>query len=222
MIVNHDHKFIFVHIHKTAGSSVKNSLLKSVPNTYYLGYDHSFIKEIGFERYSDYFKFGFVRNPWERLVSWYFSILGLRSNNTLRQYVDANSKNFKEFLRCTDVIQEEHTRYSSIVHNNDLLIENPYLPYPKSISFNQLDYISDSEGKVAVDYIGRFENLHESWNFVCDKLRVNIPLRTDKLGSWHVDDKGNRISYRSFYEPEDRELVESMYKRDLDYFGYTF
>ena len=74
MIINHNKKYVFVHIHKTAGTSISINMLKSGGIKY--KNKHSFITELENE-YKNYFKFSFVRNPWDRLVSWYNMFLNL-------------------------------------------------------------------------------------------------------------------------------------------------
>ena len=92
MIISHKKKFIFVHIYKTAGSSVRRRLerfdaaynlfhwgkSKFTPNPVLiapLGLKHSDAKTIrkavGAETYDSYFSFCFVRNPWDWQVSLY-------------------------------------------------------------------------------------------------------------------------------------------------------
>lgn len=220
MIINHLHKFLFIHIHKTAGSSIRNSLLSYVPGSYYLGYDHSFINAIpNFEIYNNYFKFCIVRNPWDRLVSWYFSILNLPKENNLKIYVTKNSKNFSEFLNyCGAIVYEKKNKKRKVLYNNVLLKKNPNLVYPKSIYFNQLEYITDGNGNIGVDYIGRFESLQESWSHICSKLKINIHLRKDKVGTWSNINK----NYKQFYNNEDINKVALIYKKDIEAFNYCY
>jgi chondroitin 4-sulfotransferase 11 len=211
MIINYKYKFLFIHIHKTAGSSIRNTLL-SLPESYYLGHDHSFVKDINIEDYENYFKFAIVRNPWERLVSWYFSILNLRSSNNFKTYITKNSNNFSEFLNCTDVIWENSNMNFKKSKNN----KYSKIEYYKSISFNQLDYVSDKNQKIAIDYIGRFEKLNESWQEVCSNIGLNLILRKDKIGNYKRD-------YRSFYsDKNDIEKVRKIYFKDINYFKYEF
>lgn len=221
MVINHKYKFLFVHIHKTAGSSIRNSLIKNIPESHYFGYDHSFLSVIPYpEIYKDYFKFAIVRNPWERLVSWYFSILNLNKENSLKQYVSSNSNNFSEFLNCTNIIYEKHSRQKTVSHNNTLLIDYPDLLYPKSISFNQIDYILDINNNIGVDYIGRFENLNSSWSYICEQIKLNIPLRNDKIGTWN--NQSSKKDYREFYNEADKNKIANLYSRDIESFKYSF
>lgn len=78
-MICHKYKFIFVHIPKTAGTSIGNALTTVMPRFGYgsitpAGTDkHQHVLDlIGLQKSEDYFKFAFVRNPWDRHVSNYF------------------------------------------------------------------------------------------------------------------------------------------------------
>ena len=71
------HKFIFLHLGKCAGSSIKKSLssvdgleVKLERGHTDLGAMRKLIKEDGFDP-EQYFQFTCVRNPWDRMVSLY-------------------------------------------------------------------------------------------------------------------------------------------------------
>ena len=203
MIINHKHKFLFTHIQKTAGSSISN-VLSSIDGTEIILYSHSFLNTINTERYNEYFKFCFVRNPWDRLYSCYKMMIKKGVHNDFSGHLLDNSKNFSEFLNLTDVIYETSPLECDGAH-----------PYPKSISFNQLDYITDNSGNILVDFIGRFESLNEDYNKIMEKIGVTNLLLP------HIN-KSTNGEYRYFYNDSDIEKVYNMYKRDIDYFGYEF
>jgi hypothetical protein len=203
MILNNKYKFVFVHIQKTGGTSITNSLYK-VEGSENKNNPHSFLKTIDQNLFNEYFKFCFVRNPWDRLISWYNMMIQKKIHNDFSKYLLENSNTFSEFLDLTDIIME----------NNPGEI-NRGLPYPKSIGFNQLDYISDDNGKILVDFVGKFENLEEDYRKICEKIGIKLELSHE-----------NRFPhnpYREYYKKEkDIEKVYLMYKRDIDFFGYEF
>ena len=68
MYIDHDKKLVFIHISRTGGSSIKTTLNlhdKQYNEHYHL--DSSYIPN----ECKDYFKFAFVRNPFDRFVSLY-------------------------------------------------------------------------------------------------------------------------------------------------------
>lgn len=68
MLVSHQRRLIFVHLHRTGGASITNQLLSMGGWQQFKGQHDplSAAKDL-----NDYRAFAFVRNPWERLVSWY-------------------------------------------------------------------------------------------------------------------------------------------------------
>src|SRR5829696_9353175 len=114
-IVHHDRRFIYLFIHKVASASVKAALLpffdldKEDPRFWQLSPDgtrfllvhklfsasaHSIHKERLLEgldhEYRDYFKFAFVRNPWDRLLSCYFNKFANKEKTILEVPDDAD------------------------------------------------------------------------------------------------------------------------------------
>ena len=89
LLVNHENKWAFVHIPKTAGTSI-SYVLNQCPNTENL-VSHESIRYIS--HLKDYFTFSFVRNPFTRTVSAYF--------HTKRKY--NQEMTFESFLKTTNV-----------------------------------------------------------------------------------------------------------------------
>lgn len=211
ILISESKKFFFVHIQKTAGRSFEAVLkdnipdLKSLPGTH----DHaSWVKDELGDSWDEYYKVAFVRNPWDRLVSWYAMIqgkgnttwykrmTGLGKYNKIRQYVLDNANSFEEFIyKCTDTIEDTDGK--------------------KSFWYNQLDYISDADGNVMVDYIGRFENLAEDTSTVFKQLGIEGASLPHKNSSEHRN-------YRTYYNDQTRDLVAERYARDIEFFGYKF
>lgn len=211
MLISRSKKFLFIHIQKTAGRSFEAVLKENIPDLEScLGtHDHALWarEELG-DEYSDYYKVAFVRNPWDRLVSWYTMIkekgtmtwykriFGMRRYNDLTQYVLANANSFDDFLyKCRDTIDDIDGR--------------------KSILYNQLDYVSDQEGNLIVDFVGRFENLAEDSQKVFQNLGLEGVSLPHKNSSKHKN-------YRTYYTDETREEVARMYAKDIEFFGYEF
>ncbi len=211
MLISRSKKFLFVHIQKTAGRSFEAVLKENIPDleTFMGTHDHArWAKDKLGDEWADFYKVAFVRNPWDRLVSWYTMIrekgemtwrkriLGKRRYNDLTQYVLANSNSFEEFIyNCTDTIDDIDGR--------------------KSIIYNQLDYLSDEGGSLIVDFVGRFENLASDSKKVFEQLGFENASLPHKNSSKHRN-------YRTYYTEETREEVRRMYSRDIEFFGYEF
>lgn len=78
----------------------------------------------------------------------------------------------------------------------------------------QVDWITDADGRVLVDFIGRFEVLQEDFWAVCERLGVRARLP-------HVKST-NKRDYRSYYNDEAIETIARCFVRDIDRFGYEF
>jgi hypothetical protein len=211
LLISKSKKFLFVHIQKTAGRSFEAVLTENIPDLEnFMGtHDHAlWAKEKLSGEWNNYYKVGFVRNPWDRLVSWYTMIrekgamtwkkriFGRRRYNDLTQYVLSNSNSFEEFIyKCTDTIDDIDGR--------------------KSILYNQIDYLSDENGKLIVDFVGRFENIEE------DSKKVFENLGFENVSLPHKNSSKHR-NYRTYYTEETREEVRRRYSRDIDFFGYDF
>jgi len=206
MLISHKKKFIFIHIQKTAGSSMVSLLKDHIPDfTRYMGtHDHAlWAKDKMDFSWNDYYKVAFVRNPWDRLVSWYMMIVqnadALRAQdelNDLWRYVLEHSTSFEEFLyHCTETLDDNDGK--------------------KSFLFNQLDYVCDENGRVIVDFIGRFEHLER------DSQRVFEHLNLQGLTMPHYN-TSKRDHYQSYYNEDTRLLVAERYARDIEFFQYKF
>lgn len=192
-----DHRIIFIHNHKTAGMSIEQWLRGKAPIL-----DNEFcrhetagemIARIGWKAWNESFSFGFVRNPWDRLVSWWLMLdsnRGANQDSTMWRYMSEHVHTFDAFVKCTVIFPFEKG-----------MSENPTRP--------QIEYFR-YENSLAVSFIGRFEKLHEDMQsiFNCSTLP-------------HCN-KGPEHDYRSFYTQELRDIVAERFAVDVKCFGYSF
>ena len=124
MYIDHDKKLVFIHIARTGGSSIKTALNlheKKYNEHYHL--DSSYIPR----ECKDYFKFAFVRNPFDRFISLYhFRPKGLsfsdwldNINLTYVQQVDYGVDKL-DFVGRYENLQKDFNKY----FQGELTIEN--------------------------------------------------------------------------------------------------
>jgi chondroitin 4-sulfotransferase 11 len=194
------HKSIFVHIPKTAGMSIATELgmsckqchnsARSIKN---ILYEYHFGKKI----WLDYFKFSFVRNPWSRVISHICFLAG-----TFK--VEVNPSEFLMQWMAHGQIQVKDKFTERISH---------------MLRCNQLDFLSESEpeeGKLLVDFVGKFENLQQDFDHVCNQ--IGIPTR--KLP--YVNETKKYKHYTEYYNKETKEFISNMYTKDIERFNYEF
>lgn len=202
-MIIHESRLIFVHIQKTGGNAVARAFGQpaNLPEKHFTAGELRTL--YGEDVWDRYFKFAFVRNPWDRLVSWWSMIDAVRPAfvagrplNRFQRYVLSNAATFSEFLRnCTEEIEDADGR--------------------KSILRNQVDFLSDESGRLLVDCIGRFENFQNDFDTVLKMAGIAPPELP------HVN-KSRHEHYRSYYGASDREYVREKFKEDIDRFSYRF
>ncbi|MCC2618340.1 sulfotransferase family protein [Aestuariibacter halophilus] len=143
---------VFIHIPKTAGTSVSQALYGGQPwhhtaRSYY---------QADPERFRQFFSFAFVRNPWDRLLSTYHYACKI-SDPVYRGPLSSIAKcqNFEAFVMtwCNAERINEH-----------------YFLKP------QFDYLTLDDQQIGVDYVGRFETLNQSFAHICEQLSVKAEL----------------------------------------------
>ncbi len=150
-------EFTFIHINKTAGTSIENAL--GVSPSHKTAMTH--IRSIGYPAWVDKYTFTFVRNPWDRVVSHYH--FRVETNKT--------------------GMGDKHISFSAWVkeaYGN----KSPEYNDVKVLFMPQVDWVTDRKGRILVDDIYRFENIDEDFDKLCEVLKVKAELphtnRTDR------------------------------------------
>jgi hypothetical protein len=217
MILSNRYNFLYVHIAKTGGTSVR-AALKSLQwkDPYYLAQficsrlshlcghriaaklpRHAKIiaaKEMLPQEFFDgLFKFAFVRNPWDLQVSSYHHLR--RERPQLLQ----GHESFADF-----------TRYK-------LDPARPYQYHLDTAITLQSDYLVDLQGRTQTDFLGRYEQLQDDFDLICTRIGVPTPILPHKR---QATDRGK--DYRSYYSDELAECVGTYFRRDIELLGYRF
>lgn len=188
------HKCIFVHVTKSAGTSLALSLFGEMPK-HYTAQKYRVI--YGKRDFNRFFKFTFVRNPWDRLYSSYSYLKDGGWNETDAEFSRKNLKNLKNF---EDFVMNWLTneRLESHIH---------FWPQSK--------FVCDNRGRPIIDFIGYFETLNEDFNYVLNQLH----LESRELK--HTN-KSQRASYIDVYTEEMKNKIANLYSQDINNFGYKF
>ena len=221
-MISKEQKFIFIHNFKTGGTSIERKLghfetlerdvqdhrtireIEQLTNRGYFlkmslyalkigkpmsSFQHLktwFNPELTKKEYDAFYKFSFVRNTWARVYSWYVNIM---KDEGLRKSYSITDSNFsyEQFLS------------EKINHN----------------TFSQLYFLTDRNGSVPLDFIGRFENLQEDFDLVCNQIGIDDPLLPKLLVR-------NYAHYTENYNEKTKDLIYKLYKDEIDYFNFEY
>lgn len=173
MLVSHQHRFFFVHVPKTGGASIAAALcpFSHRPENHpinccldRLGIHVNHFGKREWKRmrvhasaerlrrvyspscYDDYFSFAFVRNPWDRLVSYYHYVTSRDHHH--RNRLVAKLPTFADYL------DYEARRGKSV----------------------QSKLLTDRSGKLLIDFVGRFENIERDFQAICRRIGVSASI----------------------------------------------
>lgn len=217
MLISYRYKFLFVHIAKTGGTSVRTAL-----RPYRWGGVYTFPAWVGsmidqathhwvpakFGRHakaiaayemlpaalwSELFKFTVVRNPFDLQVS---AFLHLQREHPRLVY---GYRSFNEFIAYK--FDPDRAPVP--------LIDNTMQPMS--------EYVVDLRGNIIVDYIARTETLATDFATICTRIGLHpAPALPHKRAA------NGRKPYHAYYNDASRDAVARHYARDLDLFGYRW
>ena len=165
-MISHKHKFIFIHINHCGGTSISQSLRNYGVWQPYLcdpdliksplsqvsqhltaqEFKSSYPKEI----WDSYYKFAFVRNPLDRLLTYF-----------LTHTWKLGSTKFEDFILG---LKNRNTNFSSTDPSIRML----------GTCFR---WLCDHDGKpLDIDFIGKLENIEEDFPRVCNDIGVSADL----------------------------------------------
>lgn len=207
MQISYSHRFVFIHIYRTGGSSVANALrpyaydpdqasflrepIRKLRVRRWMNYDYGHMQARELKRalpsktFDEFFKFAFVRNPWDWHVSIYLKAL---------QYPTHMDHEIAKSLGSFDRYLQWHV-------------------YERGPDM-QTDFILGDGGELLVDFVGRYESLPRDFETVCSRVGVSATLP-------HTN-RTSHGSYTDYYSPADRALVADVYRKDIDFLGYRF
>lgn len=212
-MISERYNFIFFHVPKAAGTSVTKALNQNLAGDVIMNENNRQLKNflskkgklwpnhatcsevrthLGEQRYSSYFKFCFVRNPWDRLVSLYHYTI----QKEAKIYADKGLQ-LPQFSR-------------------NIINAGSFENWITSDNFGTAQYhFLSASNQLLVDYVGRSENLQADFSYICGSLGLpNIILPKENISK--------HKNYQEYYNEKTRQIVAEKYAKDIELFGYTF
>jgi len=223
MPIDRESETLFIHIPRTGGTKIEQSLNMTfggddpqVMKRKLFGYasikgekielQHLTYKQmVKFElltqkEFSRCFKFAFVRNPLDKLVSTYFYV-GYRYFHSF--------ENFIKFLHNKGGKPDKSPdRFSRTKDFKWFLAHSLFKP--------QHEFICNRNGKLMVDFLGKFESFKKDASHVLSVLGVS----EDKRDLFRKTNSTDHSHYGTYYNEGTKKMVKSMYKKDFEIFRY--
>ncbi|HWA85787.1 MAG TPA: sulfotransferase family 2 domain-containing protein [Opitutus sp.] len=218
MIISYRRRFLFIHIEKAAGTSVKKAL---GPYAHRPLFHHRVFRKLGLHGlYPHYkmrmwtehlgaaavkhelpawewdrlFRFTFVRNPWDLELSRYFFYRAMKnwSPEDPRAIATNRAGSFRAYL---DWRQEQRIK-------------------------RQVDYIFDEGGAPLLHFVGRVETIDGDFETVTKK--IGIDARLPHVNQFNTTAYRKSTDYRDHYDDESAAIVERLVRKDIAVLGYAF
>lgn len=240
-MVSHHHKCIFVHIPKTGGMSIEKAFLESLGLRLHRGQNHSLILSYNSDPLQgppslahlaagDYCAKSYVSSE---IFETYFKFSFVRNPwsrmvSIYKHFEFHRYMAFDRFVECQlPILQEIKT----------------YFVMP------QVNYIYDEKGRKLVDFVGKFENIEEDFEYVRNKIPQSLnnlahinksPGPHNWYSRWNLKFVGKELlkspkmipkislkakqysNYRDYYSSKTKLKIEEIYAEDIETFDYTF
>lgn len=191
-----ENKLIFIHVPKAAGTSVSHAIYgRSLGH-----FKASEIKRWCPNEFTAFYKFAFVRNPWDRAVSAYrFALKGRTDTAGINNWTSYRTAEFKTF---------ESFVYEWLLEQDLAKIDNVFQP--------QYLYVVDANEELLVDDLYKVEKFEDEILRVSQKCRMEIKI----LDLNRITYKGEYVKY--YQNSAVINTVGDIYQKDVSLFGYDF
>ena len=213
MRVSHKHKFIFFAVPRTGSTTVRAVLdpfsdLKSRHITeidddapFYHHISPAEARVIFQQRgwdFESYYRFCFVRNPFDRATSLFHHRIKTQDVSTWQRFMTRQKVRFLR-KRVFNMYVDQH------------IVQWGRLEAPVS------EFVQSDDGTVLVDQIFPFEHLKKSLQTVF----THMDLPASRLSIPHKN-QSDRSHYRQYYNEDSKTKVAEVYSEDIKEYGYSF
>ncbi|NDC62936.1 MAG: hypothetical protein EBZ59_02885 [Planctomycetia bacterium] len=193
MIICDHPRFIFIHVPKTAGTSISSLLAHANnPELCLASTKHetaaSLISRIGLAAFDSYFSFAIVRHPVERLVSHF-------------AYLKSHPEQYPEMVAV-----ETLDRYVEAIDAGDMTILRK-----RERIMPQHAWVCSDDGSMLVDRVATYERLDADLAGIFRAIGLSVgPLPRLNVSTWRKPAPSAAVV----------DFIESYYSRDYELFGY--
>ena len=230
-------KIAFVHINKCAGSSIEVFFNEYPKNQHLIMTEY----EEKVRNWDDIeYVFTVVRNPWDKLFSWF-----AWCNRDERWY---NWKqNNIQIYHQKDYMWGMHNGHPKVTEEWYEKFKKPFKKFVKSIkstndttafpvyeesSWNkgrwvssQASWLKDSTNYMDVDNVLKFENLQEDFSLMAKEIKPMFSPKKQRIFDKQLPKAKvlkHKPHYSLFYDDELIDLVAQLYEEDIKLFNYSF
>ncbi len=208
MRVSDAHRALFVHVPKTGGSTIDRMMDQEIGDVRRVEGKPRHATLAGLldaePDLTDYWVFGFVRNPWARMVSWWSMI-----NSVFAAYdrgdarvVAKIQRNPKAWLPEGEFAKD----FDAFVLEGTAKIKKVGRPQVRTLN---------APGRPA-DFVGRIETFQQDVNHVRERLGL------EALPEIPRTNRSSHGAYQDYYNEVTRRKVAEVYAEDIEAFGYEF
>lgn len=187
-------RVIFIHIPKAAGLSLYKAVFKID------SFGHETIRHyedfLSQRELKKYYKFSFVRNPYDRIHSAYY-------------YLRAGGREHAIDLEYAQMLQHINSFESFILdwlNKENIYKIQHFIP--------QTYFLKNYNNEIKFDFIGKFENLEQDFGVVTKNLNIDIELL------FLNKTKSKKLNFMSEYTQEMFKVVNELYHEDFELLGY--
>lgn len=187
---------VFVHIPKAAGLAVSFGMYGRKTGDHRTVCDYKLCFTEG--EFDSFFKYAFVRNPWDRLVSAFHYLKPGGRNKQDAEWADAH-------LSPYDNVSDFVVGWLSEANADSALHFRP-----------QHTFVCCPGGGLEVNLIARYESIAEDYDAIRSILKTGSDLPATNVTRERPKD------YRTEYTDRAAEIVQRVYAKDIELFGYAF
>jgi len=246
VFISNSRRFIFIHLHKTGGTSVEHALNTTLQwNDILLGSTthgellreiytpvfglnkhspaHQVRRVVGEAVWGQYFTFSVVRNPYALVVSQYtFSRDWVRRGMVRNGLGKADLRTLNRQDKLPKVWPWQYHAVRAFIEtsldkdNFTDFIRSPRLDNWRGMRPSWLKICNRKTGELIVDYVTKLETIHQDWPFILRQINLKYIPLEQKNSS------PSEIPVSAYYaRDEDAEFIHKRFKNDFKIFGYS-